>query len=423
MKKIVFVLAVIAVSLSSCSKEESRGGSFGAKAVKFSVSNLSNYVFKSTVQIGQDGSSPVGIYAAELGADNVQATVDGTSLTPSKTIYWKVGQTSATRFIARYPYAEGSTINGEYTIPADQSNVEAYSYQNNMMTAVQDASPDPGTVAFNFTHPFAKVVFNITNNLEADAVASVVLKNVKHKAGCLDLSTAPASVTLASDITNVTAYKTADNAYSLILMPQQSTDSTDIVVTTTLGSVYTFRITGTYTFQAGKIATAALTLDPIDGSGSSLTAVGQMSFTTSDWSAGNVATVGAVGEPVLGAYFQIGGTIYSDSDVEGGNPTVGAWGKWYNMTFSSADTWTFLMNYKESMAADETGKGFLIRIANATDHTYYRMWNESPNIGTDPYVLHANSPDHTLNIRLPETSGKYLITFNSSTNTITAVSQ
>ena len=70
-----------------------------------------------------------------------------------------------------------------------------------------------------------------------------------------------------------------------------------------LGSVYTFRITGTYTFQAGKIATAALTLDPIDGSGSSLTAVGQMSFTTSDWSAGNVATVGAVGELLLSAYF------------------------------------------------------------------------------------------------------------------------
>ncbi len=423
MKKIVFVLAILAVSLSSCSKEESRGGSSGAKAVKFSVSNLSNYVFKSTLPIGQD-TLAVGIYAAELGADNVQAEVDGTSLTPSRTIYWKVGQTETTRFIARYPYAEGSTINGEYVIPENQSAVETYSYQENMMTAVQDASPDPGTVVFNFTHPFAKAVFNITNNLEADAVASVVLKNVKQKASCLDLSTAPASVTLGSDITNVKAYKTADNAYSLILMPQQSTDSTDIVVTTTLGSVYTFRITGTYTFQAGKIATADLTLDPIDGTGFSLTAVGPMSFTTSNWSDGDEATVGAVGEPVLGAYFQIGGTIYSDSDADGdGNPTVGAWGKWYNMTLSSADTWTFLMNYDESMTEDESGKGFLIRIANETDHTYYKMWNESPNIGTGEYTLYANSPDHTLNIRLEQATGKYLITFNSSTKKIIAVSQ
>jgi len=414
---------VLAVSLSSCSKEESRGGSNGAKAVEFSVSNLSNYILKSTVTIGQTGSSPVGIYAADLGANNVQATVSGSSLTPSKTIYWKVGQTEATRFIARYPYAEGSTINGEYTIPADQSDAEAYSYQENMMTAVQNASPNPGTVAFNFTHPFAKAVFNITNNLAADAVASVVFKNVKQTASSLDLTTAPASVTLGSETTDVTAYKTADNVYSLVLMPQESTASMDIVVTTTLGSVYTFRITGTYTFQAGKIATAALTLNPIGGPGFSLTPVGPMSFTTSDWSNGAATTVGAVGEPVLGAYFQIGGTIYSDSDAEGGNPTVEPWSKWYNMTLSSADTWTFLMNYDESMTEDESSKGFLIRIANETDYTYYKMWNESPNIGSGEYTLYANSAEHTRNIRLEQATGKYLITFNSSTKKIIAVSQ
>ena len=417
MKKILYTLAFIA-AMVSCSKEKPNGPSTGPKAVDFKIANISFYTLKSTAVIGSAESSKVGIYASELGANNVQATVSGSSLTPATAIYWKEGQTEATLFIARYPYAESSTIDGEYTIPSDQSNEENYFYQENMMTAVASASPNPGTVAFDFTHPFAKVAINITNNLAADAVASVVLKNVKQTATKLDLTTAPAIATLDGSLSEVTAYRNAANAYSLILMPQTANEEMDIRVTTTLGSVYSFRLDTPYSFEAGKIAETNLTLNPIDGPGSSLTAVGAMSFTSREWVPGSPATTSPIGQPEIGAYFQIGGTIYTDEDT-----SAPAWSKWFNMVLTAADTWTATINYDESRTSEESSKGLLIRIADNADYTYYKMFNASENIGTGEYELYVADEDHSRNIRLPEVSGKYLITFNSATHKISATLQ
>ena len=418
MKKLVFALAVVAAALCACTKAENPAGE-GRKAVKFTVENLGTVTLKSpTLGIGEAGCSNVGIYAATLGANNVQATVSGSALTPSSTIYWGVGQTTPTQFVARYPYHDAATIDGAYSIPADQSSADDFSYHANFMTAVQSASPDPGTVAFNFTHPFAKVVVNVTNNLSADAVASVVLESVKYNATTLDLTTAPATPTLADATQNVTACNTAANEYSMIIMPQAATASMHIVVTTTLGSVYTFAITNaSYNFQAGKVATAAVTLDPIGGGANNRVQVGAMTFTTTDWTNGDATTIGTVGDPTLGAYMQIGGTLFIDEDeaaVDGG--TLNAWGKWYNMTYSAADTWTITVNYRESMAGDEGGKGFLIRTSDET--AYYKMYDGSENIGNDPYVLYTEDGDHHKNVRLASATGKFVITFNSSTHEV-----
>ena len=416
MKKFFFLLAA-ATLLASCAKVNQPGAASEKQAVRFTVANLNagSLMFRSTVAIGETGSSDVGIYAADLGANNVKATVSGTALTPSTTIYWKPGQTTASTFIARYPYADGASVNGAYTIPADQSDIETFSYQENFMTAVQSASPTPGTVAFNFTHPFAKAIFNITNNLGADAVASVVFKGVKQEAATLDMSSAPAAATLAETTADVTAYKVSDTQFALILMPQASAAGMELVVTTSQGSVYTFGLSGSYTFEAGKNANAYITLDPIGGGSLDLTAVGAMSFTTSDWTDGADASLNETGE-TLGNYCQIGGTVYIDADAEAGTPTVTAWEKWYNMTLTAADTWSVTINYDETMTTDETAKGLLVR----RGETYFKMYNGSDNIGTEPYTLYPEDAEHTKNVRLPAASGKYLITFNSTTNEITA---
>ncbi|MBP5488102.1 MAG: fimbrillin family protein [Bacteroidales bacterium] len=422
MKKLFFVIAAAAALLCSCNKNDLTPSQGGPKAVNFTVANLGTYTLKSaTLELGAAGCSKVGIYAADLGANNVQATVSGSALTPASTIYWRVGQTEATQFVARYPHADGASINGEYALPADQTSEDTFTYHSNVMTAVQSASPDPGTVAFNFTHPFAKVAVNITNNLSADAVASVVMENVKLAASALDMTTSPATPTLTDAKSNVTAYRVSANAYELVLMPQAAAADMNIVVTTTLGSVYTFRITNaSYNFLAGKTATAAVTLDPIGGAGGERNAVGAMSFTTVGWTANAAATIGTVGDPTLGNYFQIGGTIYTDEDADAvAAETLGAWGKWYNMTYSAENTWTIVLNYSEAMAGDEAGKGFLIRLGD----TYYKMYNGSDNIGTEPYALYPEDGDHQKNVRLPLASGKYLFTFNSSNNQITVEAQ
>lgn len=416
MKRILFTLAIAAAALCACNKAEGPMAPDTSNPVRFTVANLGSYAFKSpTLGIGEIGCSNVGIYAADLGANNVQATVSGTTLTPATTIYWGVGQTTASTFIARYPYAADAPVSGEYAIPIDQSAADTYTYQANLMTAVKSASPDPGTVAFDFKHPFAKIVVSITNNLEADAVVSVVMKKVKMNASVFNMETAPASVTLADTKSDVTAYAVSATQYEMIIMPQAATNEMDIVVTTTLGSVYTFRITGDYTFQAGKTATATVTLDPIGGASFVRTAVGAMSFTTADWENGSNTTVGTIGDPTIGNYYQIGGTIFSDDDKnQGGEPTVEAWTKWYNMTYSAANTWTAVINYKEAMEANDANKGFLIRLGNV----YYKMYKDSENIGTNPYQLYPEDGDHNKNVRLPEATGKFTITYNSSTREV-----
>lgn len=415
MKKVLLSLALVLAVFASCKKEpKANNEPAGRKAVEFKVANLSYYIMKSTVRIGEEGSAPVSIFAASLDADNVRATVEGNTLTPSSTIYWQEGQTSASTFAARYPYAENATVNGSYTIPADQSSLETYSYQENLMTAAASATPTPGTVEFNFTHPFAKVVFTITNNLGADAVASVAINGIKQSASVLDITQSPAAITLEEETSTVTAYKTVENTYAAIVMPQSATAANDIVVTTTLGSVYIFRLSNPYTFEAGRIAKAALTLNPIDNP--SLTPIGTMSFHSDDWTEGSAATIDPSVDVTLGGYYQVGGTVNMSMSTP-----FDAWSKYFNMTLSGENTWTITLYYDESAAADESSKGLLIRIANESDYTYYKMYDGSENIGNEPYELYPADESHNKNIRLPEATGRYRITFNSSTRMVSAV--
>ena len=401
MKRYFFLAAIAVAALFSCNKAEVESYVPDTdRAVRFKYENLGVYEFKSpTVAIGETGTSTVGIYAAELGANNVEATVAGTSLTPASTIYWGVGQSTPTTFVARYPYYDGATINGAYAIPADQTSEDVFTYHANFMSAVQSASPDPGTVTFNFKHPFAKIVVNITNNLGADAVASVVMKQMKLSASALDLTTAPATPTLEATKTDVTAHQTNTNEYSLIVMPQPATSEMDIVVTTSLNSVYTFRLTGEYTFQAGKVAVANLTLNPEEGEGGSRTAVGALSFGTTDWSNGSATTIGTVGDPVIGNYFQIGGCVYSLA-----NKGDDAWDKYYNMMCTAENVWTVTINYDEDMTDDPTGKGFVVR----RGESYYGMWTGSESVTAD-YDLQITDEEHK-NAKLAS-AGNYTLVF------------
>lgn len=401
MKRYLFLAALAAAAFVSCNKAEVETYVPDTnRAVQFKFENLGVYEFKSpTLALGADGCSTVGIYAPDLGANNVQATVSGTSLTPASTIYWGVGQTTNSTFVARYPYYDGATVNGAYSIPGNQTNADDFSYHANFMSAVASANPDPGTVTFAFKHPFSKIVVNVTNNLGADAVASVVMKQMKLSASTLDLTASPANPTLEDTKTDVTACNTNTNEYSMIVMPQAATSEMDIVVTTTLGSVYTFRLTGEYTFQAGKVATANVTLNPTEGEGGSRDAVGALTFGTTDWSAGADTTVGTVGTPTVGNYFQIGGCVYSTA-----NKTDEAWAKYYNLLCTAENVWTITINYDEEMTDDPTGKGFVIR----RGENYWGMWTGSDNVTAD-YDLDPTDETHK-NVKLAA-AGNYTLVF------------
>lgn len=414
MKKTIVTLFALAACLVACNKAETVSQD-AREAVRFTVSNLGTYQFKSpTVALGETGTSNVGIYAATLGADNIQATVAGSKLTPSTPIYWAVGQAddASTQFVARYPYAAGAGISDGYDIPADQSSEDTYSYQANFMSAVASSTPATNAVEFAFKHPFAKVQVNITNNLGADAASSVVMKQVKMNATTLDLTTAPATPTLADTKVNVTAYKVSDTRFELVLMPQAATAEMDIVVTTTLGSIYTFRISGEYTFAAGKVAVAAITLDPVGSTDGNRQAVGALTFSApEEWTDGAATTVDAAADPVAGNYIQIGGCVYAKEDK--GDE---AWAHYYNMQYTAENTWTITINYDEAMTDDETGKGFIVRRGS----DYWGMWTGSTNID-NTYVLEPTDDTHK-NIKLAA-AGNYTLVYNSTTRIFTTITR
>lgn len=364
MKKLVVLAAVAAAALVSCTKAETPVANTEPQEVHFSVANLGTYEFKSpTLALGADGCGNVGIYAADLGANHVAATVSGSTLTPVTAIKWGVGQTSSTTFAARYPHADAN-VSGEYTIPADQSAEDAFTYQANLMTAVTVASPSTeGGVVFNFKHPFAKVVINVTNNLGGDGIASVKLTSMKNVASTFNVGTMPVGITLTDATNDMIAYKVSDGVYNLIVMPQSA--QPNIVVTTEQGSVYTFQLGSSYAFAAGKIATTSVTLNSVGGStGAGVQQSVSFGFETTDWAAADSNPTNTETSKTLGNYWHVIGCVYDDAHKN--ITATPAWNFDYPMALGNDGKWSITINYDEAMS--DTGKGLkLRRFTNGTE--------------------------------------------------------
>lgn len=367
MKRFLFLAVLAAAAFVSCNKAEVETPYVPdtANAVKFKVENLGSYSFTKAVAIGEEGTSSVGIFASDLNATNVEATVAGATLTPSSTIYWGVGQTSASTFCAVYPYDNGrSATTFDYVIPADQSNADTFTYQDNLISAVTSAKPSDDAVSFTFKHPFAKMVININNqNAGGDIVSSVVVKGLKPSTQ-IDVTTAPATVTLAAEAADVTPYSVSSATqttlqFALILAPQEATP--EIVVTTALGSTYRFNLSAAYTFEAGKVAATSLTLAPVSGGGSGISqsAVENITFTADAWGA-ETNTNSTSGETTYGDYWYAIGTIY------GTDNTVEAWSTDFPLTYNANGTWAITINYDESIATGSQGLGLKFRKFNST---------------------------------------------------------
>lgn len=354
MKKLIFSLFAVAALLCACNKDETvKAPVQGDRLVKFSVSNL--YSFKSTVAINDDGASQVGIYAADLSANNVPAAVSGTALNPTTPIYWGIGQTAASLFAARYPYASGAGISDGYDIPVDQTSADTFTYQDNVVIASKSASPADASVAFEFSHPFAKVVVNVTNNLDADKVASVQIKDVNYKVTkLLDLTASPvAPVYNTEDKTDITMFQVTENAkFAAVITPQVSRPT--LVVTTEQGSVYNFVLAADFTFVAGKVATADITIQNSGSQGGGDHGdAAAFSFSLIDWAAADTnPSFGAGDATISNNYWHVTGCVYDDDN------TVDPWTVDFPMTFKGGDKWEITINYDEAMSASDNGKGF-----------------------------------------------------------------
>ena len=402
MKKI-FAISLGLAALVACNKNAVETAAPGTP-IRFSVSG--EYTFTKATEAALEDNDEIQIIAGAPVSAATKATVAGTALNLETQLYWGVGQTATTDFVAIYPYSNTTATTVDY----DMSNGD-YAYHTMFMTAHVASAPTDQSVVLPFKHPFSKVLINITNNLGSDAVSSVVVKGLK-MAGTLDLVAETIDLGTATAV-DVPATKLADNSYAMIVMPQSAQPT--IEVTTDLGSVYTFVLASAFNFEAGKVATAGLTLEGQGGGGSTPGEAVAFGFSVTDWAA--VATEPAFGQDnvSMGAYWYAVGCVYDDDN------TVSAWGKDFPLTYMGKsgddEIWTVTLHYDEAMAANPADMGFKLRKFSSSTpddqkwNDQLGMWgtdtNDYMNIDYD-YGL-ATSADGNKNIRF-DAAGSYTLT-------------
>ena len=400
------------MAIASCAKQEVSVVTPDTP-ISFCVKQNSMFAFTKATESALVDDDEIQIIAGTPVSAASKATVSGTNLVLTNPIYWKKGQTASADFVAIYPYTSSTSTTVDYNL--NYGGNHDFNYHKLYLVAKASSAPTEEKIALNFRHPFSKVLINVTNQLGNDGVASVELKSIKME-GVLDLVAETVNLEGKENV-NVTASKLSDTQWGAIVMPQSA--QPQLVVTTELGSVYTFTLPAAFNFEAGKVATAAVTLVGQGGSGDDHGDAASFSFTVTDWSAAAENPGFEGGSIAMGNYWYVLGTVYQEDN------TVGAWAKDFPMTYGGKNNqdkeiWTITINYDEAKATAQAGPGFKLRkYSSATPED--EKWNvqlgmssEDPNTYVDIDYTYDLSSSNNKDIRFEE-AGRYTLTLTGST--------
>ena len=380
--------------------------------ISFSVKQNIFTFTKATESALEDADEIQIIAGAPVNAAS-KATVSGENLTLTTPMYWINGQTASTNFVAIYPYTSSTLTTVEYNL--NYGGNHDYNYHKLYLVAKATSAPTAEKVALNFRHPFSKILINVTNQLGSDAIETVKLKSIKME-GDLDL--------IAEDVKNlgedvdVTAAKLSDTQWGAIVMPQ--TAQPTLEVTTTLGSKFNFVLPAAFAFEAGKVATASVTVKSQGGSGDEPGDAIAFSFSVTDWAAADENPGFADGDVQMGDYWYALGCLYDDDN------TIGAWAKDFPLTYKGKnndekDVWEITINYDEALAGDkEQARGFKFRKYSSSTaegdkwNTQLGMWGTDPNDYMDIEYDYDLTGSDNKNIRFEE-AGRYKLTLTANT--------
>lgn len=314
MKKIFIAVLAVAAALTACNKAEIQAPvSDASRVVKFTADNFYTFETKAAMESGT-----VGIWAgAPINANNQTYTISGSNLT-GNSILWGIeqaGTTTPSYFFAMYPRVDGASFTHgtgySYAIRVDSGDNKTadIATAEEFMVAATKAAPGteatPATVAFSFSHPFAKIVYKVTNNSD-DAIRCATIAGVYWN-GTIDYVEAEATgaktvtATKSGEVTDGTeAHNTylnggdlVDGKYVFHTITMPSTGLAPVIkVFMWSGATFTFNIDGTLNAEAGKEYTANITISNSHDHGAST--VGRTmtaSFTATDWTAGAAPTV------------------------------------------------------------------------------------------------------------------------------------
>lgn len=408
MKKLL-LLSVALLPLFACNKTESTVAfQEGTTPVRFTVQNINTFDVKSVDPIADGGK--VGVFAGTpINRVNSEATVsiDGLnrSLVLTNTMYWGINQTASTEFIAMYPRDEnpnfnltdGTTIEGFNLNSADN-----FSHPENFLRAAATVEPYE-TVNLSFTHPFAKVVFEVTNEIPDDVVSGIAVSGFSLTA---DLNLKTNAVSNIAEPVAVTPYLVSSannvNTYAAVVIP----NSVKPVVTVSMfsGASYLFTLESAFNFEKGKIATAKITLTDTGHGGSETertpVAIG---FSVTDWDNVNAGDMSSSGGGTTPKWWYVGGTI------DGKN-----WVSYQPMKAIGAYLWEATVEYTPAVADPAEAEGVKLRYYDGTPDS--QDWDlnfgttQTPSYNDGVAVITLQRGGMNNNVKLGE-AGSYKLTF------------
>lgn len=435
MKKNLITIVALATALVACNKTEAPVAEVGAP-VQFRASVANEYVVKSTtIDNPVDDGAFVGIYAsAPINVSNKKyaKTASAMTLTPEdgQTINWLVGQNGTQDFYAYYPYKDGATESSiPVTINTNQTtlanlNASDFLWGSDVGRAANAAS------SITLNHKLTKVIINIDNNLAQD-VTGVEITGLKNT------TTATPSTGALGEMSgsgNIQAYQNADQngwsdgdgetddtrnrQYVAIVLPEASVSPT-IVITVANSLVYTYSLSGAYSFVAGTTATADITIEP---GASEAGSAASFNFSVGTWASGSSIGI-ASGTPTPTKpenKWSIIGTIngsnwnqdfYLTQTATGTNDWEGTWegdftyasGNVFKLRFNNG--WTRQAGMRPTWSFYQLGD---FTPDDSTEHGW--TWNEG---GID-FVLSSSSSSYVE----PE-AGDYHVVFYGSTYKMT----
>lgn len=254
----LFVAAMsLAVVATACQEPmesvtpKGEGMEIAVSAQMYNFAKATDTAFEEGDQIG------LHIVTNSVYLNNAKYTFSEGALVSESENYWYDDKSVEAKVLAYYPYNADATYKAEgytFTVEADQS-VEGGYAASDLLVASTTSKPTKETVTLPFKHALSKVVININSELD-EAVESVMFADV-YGSAVINLAYGTSTVNGQKGI--IKAAKVANKeSYTLIIVPQ--TEVKPRILVTVGEKQYNFNIEAAADFEAGKVATANITL-------------------------------------------------------------------------------------------------------------------------------------------------------------------
>lgn len=273
MKKILFLSAMAALVMSSCSKSEDEilvSSNQMQFMAEYPTTRATATTFESGDAMGVFVSQYNGEVAAPLQisgnyANNVCSTFDGTKWINSPAIYWPEGKFDV---YAYYPYDKPASVDEyKFSVALDQSTAETAEalsgYEaSDFLWAKATGISKMDAVPLTFSHKMSKVVINLVKgeDYEGDIPTEAVVRiHNTVPAAIVDLATGVVTKNGYESAKSITTLKVEDGVYTAIVVPQRLENKLPLIEVLSHGVSYL--VESKFVFRSGTQHTINLTLN------------------------------------------------------------------------------------------------------------------------------------------------------------------